>query len=279
MDRRQGRLRSQGAQVQGQALAVLDQLTAGALEDAAERRERVSLVEIEHRAVSTPEPRDALRALAPADHIRLIAEIKRSSPSKGALASIPDAPELASMYAEAGADAISVLTEGRKFGGSLDDLAAVRAAVNTPLLRKDFIAEEYQILEARAFGADIVLLIVAALEQPVLSRLHTFAQQLGLAVLVETHSADEVRRASDIGARIVGVNARNLSTFELDKNLFGDVRHLIDASAIAVAESAVASVDDVVAYRTAGADVVLVGEALVTSGDPTARVREFRGVN
>lgn len=258
---------------------MLDQLTAGALEDAAERRERVSLAEIERRAVSAPEPRDALKALAPTDHIRLIAEIKRSSPSKGALASIPDAPELAATYAEAGADAISVLTEGRKFGGSLDDLVAIRGTVSVPLLRKDFIAEEYQILESRAFGADIVLLIVAALEQTALSRLHTFAQQLGLTVLVETHSADEVRRASDIGARLVGVNARDLSTFELDRNLFGEVRHLIDQSAIAVAESAVATVDDVVAYRRAGADVVLVGEALVTSGSPFDRVREFRGVN
>lgn len=258
---------------------MLDQLTAGALEDAAERRERISLIEIERRAVSAPEPRDALIALAPTDHVRLIAEIKRSSPSKGHLATIPDAPELAATYAEAGADAISVLTEGRKFGGSLDDLVAIRGTVSVPLLRKDFIAEEYQILEARAFGADIVLLIVAALEQPVLSRLHTFAQQLGLTVLVETHSADEVRRASDIGARLVGVNARNLSTFELDPTLFGEVRHLIDASAIAVAESAVATVDDVVAYRQAGADVVLVGEALVTSGNPFDRVREFRGVS
>ena len=258
---------------------MLDQLTAGALEDAADRRERISLVEIERRAVSSPEPRDALRALAPTDHIRLIAEIKRSSPSKGSLAAIPDPQDLAAEYAESGADAISVLTEGRKFGGSINDLIAVRDAVSVPLLRKDFIAEEYQILEARAFGADIVLLIVAALEQPVLARLHTFAQQLGLAVLVETHSADEVRRASDVGARLVGVNARNLSTFEMDRNLFGEVRHLIDASAIAIAESAVADVNDVIAYRNAGADVVLVGEALVTSGNPADRVREFRGVN
>lgn len=257
---------------------MLEQLTAGALADAAERRELVSLVEIERRAVSTPNPRDALRALAPTDHIRLIAEIKRSSPSKGSLATIADPAQLATVYAEAGADAISVLTEGHKFGGSLNDLVAVRGAVETPLLRKDFIAEEYQILEARAFGADIVLLIVAALDQTTLSRLHNFAQQLGLTVLVETHDADEVRRASDIGARLVGVNARNLSTFELDTTLFGEVRHLIDASAISVAESAVVTVGDVSNYRNAGADVVLVGEALVMSGNPTDRVREFRGV-
>lgn len=258
---------------------MLDQLTAGALADAAVRRELVSLFEIERRAAESPVPRDALAALAPTDHIRLIAEVKRASPSKGALADIPDAAELAVTYAASGADAISVLTEGRKFGGSLDDLASIRRDVNVPLLRKDFIAEEYQILEARAFGADIVLLIVAALDQPTLTRLHTFAEQLGLTVLVETHSADEVRRASDIGARLVGVNARNLSTFELDRSLFANVRHLIDPSAIAVAESAVVSVADVVNYRQAGADVVLVGEALVTSGSPADRVREFRGVN
>ena len=257
---------------------MLDELTAGALADAADRRERVSLGEIEKRALTARVPLDALSLLSPTDHVRLIAEIKRSSPSKGALSTISDAPALAATYAGAGADAISVLTEGRKFGGSLDDLAAVRDAVSVPLLRKDFIAEEYQLFEARAFGADIVLLIVAALEQTVLARLHTFAHELGLTVLVETHSADEVRRANDIGARLIGVNARNLSTFELDRTLFGAVKPLIDSTAIAVAESAVATVGDVRDYREAGADVVLVGEALVTSGDPAARVREFREV-
>jgi len=258
---------------------VLEALTAGALEDAAERRERISLGEIERRAFGTPQPRDAYRALAPTSHIRLIAEIKRSSPSRGSIATIPDAPELASEYSEAGADAISVLTEGRKFGGSLDDLHAIRGTVSVPLLRKDFIAEEYQILEARAFGADIVLLIVAALDQAALVRLHGFAEELGLAVLVETHSADEVRRANDVGARMVGVNARDLSTFEINRNLFGEVRGLLDPETIAVAESAVANVSDVVAYRNSGADVVLVGEALVLSSDAGTLVREFREVS
>ena len=258
---------------------MLDGLTAGALDDAATRRESVSFAQIERAALERSQPIDALAALAPTDHIRVIAEIKRSSPSKGALAAITDAPALARDYAAGGADAISVLTESRKFGGSLADLAAVREAVSTPLLRKDFIAEEYQILEARAFGADIVLLIVAALEQPLLARLHEFANELGLTVLVETHSADEVRRANDIGARLIGVNARNLSTFELDRTLFGEVRPLVADGAIAVAESAVQTIDDVRAYRAAGADVVLVGEALVTAGEPESTVRAFRGVN
>ena len=180
---------------------MLEALTAGALEDAATRRETVSYSAIERLAVEANTPIDAWTALAPTSHIRLIAEIKRSSPSKGALAPIIDAAALAEEYAESGSDAISVLTEERQFGGSLRDLREVRERVDVPLLRKDFIAEEYQLLEARAHGADIVLLIVAALEQAVLERLHEFAHQLGLTVLVETHSADEVRRAGDVGAR------------------------------------------------------------------------------
>ena len=257
---------------------MLDALTAGALEDAASRRERVPVSTIERLAADASIPRDAYRALQRTDHVRLIAEIKRSSPSKGSLAVIADAPALAAEYEEGGADAISVLTEQRRFGGSLDDLKAVRERVSVPLLRKDFIAEEYQLLEARAFGADIVLLIVAALGQPLLTRLHDYAHDLGLSVLVETHSADEVRRAVDVGARMIGVNARDLSTFELDRSLFGSVRELIPVDAIAVAESAVSSIDDVRAYRSAGADVVLVGEALVTAGHPRDTVRQFREV-
>jgi indole-3-glycerol phosphate synthase len=257
---------------------VLDALTAGALEDAAARRAHVSLAEMERRALTMPRSLDGYVALSPVEHVRLIAEIKRSSPSKGQLAEIHDAPQLAADYVAGGADAISVLTEERRFGGSLADLLAVRDRVNVPLLRKDFIAEEYQILEARAHGADIVLLIVAALEQSLLERLYEFAHQLELAVLVETHSADEVRRAADIGARLIGVNARNLTTFELDPTLFASVSHLIPRDAISVAESAVTTIDDVRAYRSAGADVVLVGEALVTAPDAQQTVRVFREV-
>jgi len=258
---------------------VLEALTAGAREDAATRRTTVSYAEIERRALGSPEPINAYQSLAPTHHIRLIAEIKRASPSKGELAPIDDAPALAEAYVEGGADAISVLTEERRFGGTLRDLADVRERVAVPLLRKDFISEEYQILEARAVGADIVLLIVAALDSAVLERLHEFSRQLGLTVLVEAHSADEVRQAADIGAGLIGVNARDLSTFELDRSLFGSVRDLIPRDAIAVAESAVDSVDDVRAYRAAGADVVLVGEALVTAGNASSVVEQFRKVN
>lgn len=257
---------------------MLDALTAGALDDAATRRESVSFAEIERRALAMPTPINAYNALVPTDHIRVIAEIKRASPSKGSLSSIVDATALASDYEAGGADAISVLTEERRFGGSLRDLTDIRERVSVPLLRKDFIAEEYQILEARAHGADIVLLIVAALEPTVLSRLAEFAHELELAVLVETHSADEVRQANDLGSRLVGVNARDLTTFELDRTLFAEVRPLIPAGVIAVAESAVHSIEDVQNYRDAGADVVLVGEALVTSSDPRTTVGQFRKV-
>jgi indole-3-glycerol phosphate synthase len=256
---------------------MLTSLTAGALEDAAARREVVSYAVVEAAALAAPPALDALHTLRPDEGIKVIAEVKRASPSRGDLSEIADPAALARVYAENGASAISVLTEERKFKGSLADLRAVRAAVTVPVLRKDFIAEEYQILEARAAGADIVLLIVAALEQATLSRLNTFALQLGLTVLVETHSRDEVLRACDIDARLLGVNARNLSTFELDRDLFGSLVSEIPPGVIKVAESAVRSADDVAHYRAAGADVVLVGEALVTS-DPALTLQSFLAV-
>lgn len=253
---------------------MLADLTAGALQDSAQRRETVSLAQVESLALAAPPALDALEALAPAARVRVIAEIKRASPSKGNLAEIAEPAELARLYAKGGASAISVLTEGRKFLGSLDDLRAVRNAVDLPLLRKDFIAEPYQVFEARAAGADIVLLIVAALEQSTLVELNHLALELGMTVLVETHSRDEVLRAVDLGASLVGVNARNLSTFELDRDLFASLQELIPTGTIRVAESAVRSAEDVAHYRAAGADVVLVGEALVTS-DPVLTLQSF----
>lgn len=254
---------------------MLAALLAGALEDAATRRVDTSLSAIERQALAMPAAVDAAAALAPRETIHVIAEIKRASPSRGALADIPEPSTLAREYAFGGASAISVLTEERRFGGSLRDLREVRESVETPLLRKDFIGEEYQILEARAAGADLVLLIVAALEQRTLARLHGFIQDLGMTPLVETHSAEELSRATDLGARVIGVNARDLRTFELDRELFGRLADSFPADAIKVAESAVHTAADVVAYRAAGADAVLVGEALVTGGDPAAVVSEF----
>jgi indole-3-glycerol phosphate synthase len=256
---------------------VLAGLYAGALEDAELRAKTVSRKQLEGIVSEQNRSTDVLAALAPSNQIKVLAEIKRASPSRGKLSEIDDVAALASTYEKAGASAISVLTEGRAFLGTLEDLENVRSAVSLPLLRKDFIANEYQLLEARAFGADMALLIVAGLPGERLIELKSFAEQIGLQVLAETHSEDEVRFAVDQGFSIVGVNARDLSTFETDRSLFEKLCHLIPSQTIKIAESAVRSVDDVRQYREAGADVVLVGEALVT-GDASSLIREFTSV-
>jgi indole-3-glycerol phosphate synthase len=254
---------------------VLETLVAGALEDAAARRAERPAAAVE-RAIDQVAPAlDALDHLAPGDRVKVIAEVKRASPSRGAMATIADPAALAADYERGGASTISVLTEGRKFLGSLADLEAVKARVSVPVLRKDFIADPYQVLEARAAGADVVLLIVAALEQRQLVALHDLAEQLGMRVLVEAHSADEVARGLDAGARVLGVNARDLTDFSLDRDLFGSLADRIPDGVVRVAESAVSGPADVAHYRAAGADVVLVGEALVTGADPAATLASF----
>lgn len=255
---------------------ILDDLFAGSLEDAARRRAELPTARLERIALDQPAAIDAVAALQRAELVHIIAEVKRASPSRGRLANIPDPAELAGEYARGGASAISVLTEERKFLGSLDDLRAVRAAVDVPVLRKEFIGEEYQILEARAAGADLVLLIVASLEQPVLERLARFAEELGMAALIEAHTRDEFQRGLDAGARILGVNARDLKTFEMHPELFGELAPEYPAGVVRVAESAVLKPEHVRAYRDAGADAVLIGEALVTGDDPAATIQEFR---
>jgi indole-3-glycerol phosphate synthase len=259
------------------APGLLDELTAGAAEDAARREASRPRAAVEAAAAARSPALDAVAALHrdPAA-IRILAEVKRASPSRGRMAEIPDPAALAAQYEAGGAAAISVLTEERRFGGSLADLEAVKARVGVPVLRKDFVSTEYQVLEARAAGADLVLLIVAALDDAVLARLFRLAGELGMAVLVEAHDATEVDRALAVGARIVGVNARDLRTFELDRDLFGRLADRIPDDVVRVAESAVRTPEDVARYRAAGADVVLVGEALVT-GDPVATLAAFRG--
>jgi len=259
-------------------MSLLAELTAGAVEDAEARREIRSLEEVERLAHGQPPARDALAFLAAGARVKVIAEVKRASPSRGDLAAIPDPARQAGLYETGGASAISVLTEQRRFKGSLEDLTAVKASVGLPVLRKDFIATPYQVLEARAAGADLVLLIVAALEQPVLERLYALVVELGMTPLVEAHTADEVARAAALGAPLIGVNARDLSTFELDRDLFGRLVDGIPDGAVKVAESAVLTPADVAHYRAAGADAVLIGEALVT-GDPVATLRSFLEVS
>ncbi|MBX3099821.1 MAG: indole-3-glycerol phosphate synthase TrpC [Salinibacterium sp.] len=254
---------------------MLTDLVAGAVADASERRAARSLADVESAALDRAPALDVLAALAPRDRVHIIAEIKRASPSRGPLAEITDPAALASAYQLGGASAISVLTEGRRFGGTLADLEAVREAASLPVLRKDFIADPYQVFEARAAGADLVLLIVAALDQTTLATLSSLIKELGMTPLVETHSATEVSRALDIGADVIGVNARDLSTFELDQDLFGRLAGQIPSGVIRIAESAVKAPADVIHYRNSGADVVLVGEALVTNGDPVTTLREF----
>jgi indole-3-glycerol phosphate synthase len=208
----------------------------------------------------------------------VIAEVKRRSPSKGDLAEIADPAALARHYAAGGAAAISVLTEQRRFGGSLADLRAVRAAVDVPLLRKDFVVEPYQVLEARAAGADLVLLIVAAVDDDTLRRLHDLAGELGLVTLVEVHDEAETARAVDLGAELFGVNARNLKTLDVDPDTFGRLAPLVPADRVLVAESGIAGPVDVKRYVAEGARAVLVGEALVKDGDPEDAVRAMTGV-
>lgn len=253
---------------------MLAELFAGSVADAERRRETVSLAQIERAVAQASEALDAKTFLAPAVQIKVLAEVKRASPSRGLMADIPDPAALARIYAENGASAISVLTEERKFKGSLEDLIAVRANVNVPLLRKDFIANEYQILEARAAGADIILLIVAGLAESDIVRLKEFTEQLGMLAFVETHDREELKLAVAVGSEMIGVNARDLSTFETDRDLFAKVVDEIPNGIIKVAESAVRNADDVAHYRKSGADVVLVGEALVTN-DPAQMLQSF----
>jgi indole-3-glycerol phosphate synthase len=257
-------------------MSVLDDIVAGVREDLSRRQAETSEADLRARLLEVPPALDPMPVFRRAGS-SVIAEVKRRSPSKGDLADIPDAAALATAYQRGGAAAVSVLTEERRFGGSLDDLRAVRAAVAIPVLRKDFVVEPYQLLEARAAGADLVLLIVAALADDDLRALHDHARELGLTALVEVHDEPEVERALAAGADLVGVNARNLKTLDVDPATFAKVAPLL-ADVVRVAESGIAGPDDVRRFAAEGADVVLVGEALVRGGDPEGAVRSMTGV-
>lgn len=256
---------------------MLEDLYAGALADAHSRLEQISIDDLENRIANQPLALDAKAFLGATNHIQVIAEIKRASPSKGDLAPIPDAAAHALLYERHGAAAISVLTEERKFKGSLEDLQDVRSAVKIPILRKDFISIEQQVLEARALGADMVLLIVAGLEQSKLQSLFRFITSFGMTPFVETHNAEEIHRAIDVGAELIGVNARDLSTFDTDRSLFAELVDLLPRDSVTVAESAVRNLADVESYAKAGADCVLIGEALVT-GDAAQLLEQIQQV-
>jgi indole-3-glycerol phosphate synthase len=253
---------------------VLDDIVAGVREDVAARVARVPLDSVKSLARDAAPALNALAALR-APGVAVIAEVKRRSPSKGPLAEISDPAGLAAEYELGGARAISVLTEGRRFGGSLDDLDSVRARVSIPVLRKDFIVSSYQVHEARAHGADLVLLIVAALEQNALIGLRERVESLGMTALVEVHNEDEASRALDAGARVIGVNARNLKTLQIDTGVFARVAPGLPSDIVKIAESGVRDAHDLLTYASAGADAVLVGEGLVTASSPRQAVADL----
>jgi indole-3-glycerol phosphate synthase len=255
-------------------MSVLDEIIDGVRADLEVREAATPLDELKEAARRTREALDPMPAFR-AEGVSVIAEVKRSSPSRGPLASIADPAALAADYQAGGAATVSVLTEHRRFGGSLEDLRAVRAAVEIPVLCKDFIVTSYQLWEARVAGADLALLIVAALTQSQLESLVERAESIGLTPLVEVHDEEEVERALGAGARLVGVNARNLRTLEVDRDTFSRLAPRIPDDVVRVAESGVRGPHDVFEYAKQGANVVLVGETLVSGADPRSAVADL----
>src|SRR5690348_14812958 len=259
------------------AETFLERIAAATRAELAERQARVPLDELRARAANAPAPRDFAAALRPeaGASARMIAEIKRASPSKGLLAATFNPVAQAQAYAAGGAAAISVLTEPRFFLGSLDHLTAVHSAVDIPILRKDFILDKYQVYEARAAGADAVLLICALLDDAQLSDLLALTRTLGMVALVEAHNAGETRRAVASGATVIGVNSRDLRTFAVDTDVISHLRPLVPTDRIFVAESGIADATGAARARAWGADAILAGEALMRAPDPTAKAHEL----
>lgn len=266
-----------------QDTTVLDEIIAGVREDLQGRRRHVSLEEIRSAAEQAPAALDAHAALLGGRKdqtgVRIISEVKRSSPSAGALSEIGSPAELAEAYQHGGASAISVLTEQRRFNGSLADLDAVRQSVDIPVMRKDFTVDEYMIYEARAHGADLVLLIVAALDDSQLRDYLALTHELGMNALVETHTVAEIERAVQVDAKIVGVNVRNLKTLDVDTARYDQLAPHLPETTVRIAESGVKSPEEVASYAASGADAVLIGEALVKHGSPTEAIKQFRAAS
>jgi indole-3-glycerol phosphate synthase len=259
---------------------ILDEIMEAKRVELARHKAITSQADIEQQVKTAPFPLNLSGALW-GDKVRLIAECKKASPSKGLLAPNYDPVAMAMTYAENGAAAISVLTEVDYFQGSLEHLRAVKAAVgplNVPVLRKDFLFDPYHLYEARANGADAALLIVAALEETQLRELLAVAQSIWLQVLVEVHSEDELETALNCGAEIIGVNHRDLKTFKVDTSLTLKLRPMIPAGRLIVAESGMSSAEDVAPLKQIGVNAILVGEAVMTAPDPGAKVRELASV-
>lgn len=255
---------------------ILQDILRRKREEVEARRIQTPWAELQAQLSDRPATRGFRQALSfPGSPLKVIAEVKRRSPSAGTLKEGLDAVALARRYAQAGAACISVLTDGPGFGGSLEDLAAVRAAVEVPLLRKDFVVDSYQLLEARAFGADAVLLLANALSPSVLKELLERAAQFNLDALVECHTEAEVEVALSAGANLVGINNRNLSTFEVSLQVSEKLLPLLPSTVRGVAESGVRSLEDATFLRKAGAANLLIGEALVRSEDPGVFLRDL----
>lgn len=255
-------------------MSVLDSIIAGVREDLAKRRR--PLGELREKLESAPPVIDAHPGLR-GDLISVIAEVKRSSPSKGELAAITNPAKLAEQYQQAGASVISVLTEQRRFAGSLADLESVRSAVDIPILRKDFMVDEYQFYEARAHGADVILLIVAALSKNQLDDYFHLSKELGMRALIEVHTPGELESALEISPEIVGVNSRNLKTLDVDSQAFAQLIPQIPRSIARVAESGISNRTDVEFAHEHGATAILVGEALVRSGNSNVAMAQLLG--
>jgi len=251
---------------------ALNGIIEGVLEDVAQRSVPASM--IKEKLATAPQLRDAYAALNK-EGMSLIAEVKRSSPSKGDLAEISDPISLAKSYQDGGADLVSVLTEERKFKGRVSDLIGVRQSINLPVLRKDFIVTEFQVYESRILGSDLLLLIIAGLSKSQLIDFYQLATELGMSVLVEVHTISEAEVALDIGAKIIGVNCRNLKTLELDKNAFELILPKLPDSVVKIAESGISTRSEVEAVAELGANAILVGETLVKSGNPVHTIKDL----
>ena len=253
---------------------ALDSIISGVLEDLAVRKK--VRPDIEKYLIEADDPLDCRGALLTED-ISIIAEVKRSSPSKGELAKIEDPIRLAREYEDAGAAVVSVLTEERRFKGSISDFEKIREHLRIPMLRKDFIVDEYQVIESRVIGADLLLLIVAALSQSQLRDYYQIASELSMNVLFEVHSLDELELAMAIGPKIVGVNSRNLKTLEVDPRVFSQIIPKIPNEIIKIAESGISNRGEVVDLENLGVNGILVGETLVRSSNPGTAIAELMG--
>jgi indole-3-glycerol phosphate synthase len=257
---------------------ILDEIVQHKIVEINHFKARVPLHEIESRLESAPAPRDFRAAIRRGDTISLIAEIKRRSPSGGELFPGADAPLLGMLYEQCGARAVSVLTDEKYFGGSFQDLTAVRQQINIPVLCKEFIIDPYQVFMARAAGADAILLIVRILLDHQLRHLHELAEKVGLAVLVETHTAEEIQRAIDCGAHIIGINNRDLDTLEVDVETTLRLKNLVPGGYVLVSESGIYTRAQVKRLEEGGVDAILVGESLLRSGNIREKIQELLGL-